>query len=348
MISIFKRKISLIRLLKNSIKKSLFYAVLNLLFLMILFFLLLFFIHYKTKHINKKKTILKDHTLLKTNTTGINNDQIISDNGNSINIKNTIFNKNLKHNTIKTNTINNIESEKLFQLYFCSSQYKKNNTNNQEIKNKKTPLPEQKKIKKELSKKIEKNKKVTPDETHKSKIKNIINKKTNIIKNQKISILKDSKKSTVQNNKKIDIKNEIFSTNFTKNITNRFSLNNIINQNNNRSIAPSILNDENKIDNNQIEDNKEITYTENIINNQEEVYQDELTDYIIRLKKHIRQFPGKKIELDIIILLNKSTIHEIIFPKKLFSLAYKMYIINILKKIEIPRKLWNKKLLISL
>jgi hypothetical protein len=81
----------------------------------------------------------------------------------------------------------------------------------------------------------------------------------------------------------------------------------------------------------------------------EEAYaQEELEEYLSRLKKYLYQFSGKKPPVDIIIILHDAIIQEIKFGKKLPSLAYKTHIINTLKKIDIPKKLWNKKLLIAL
>lgn len=94
---------------------------------------------------------------------------------------------------------------------------------------------------------------------------------------------------------------------------------------------------------NVIEETKELAPIIDIsIEEQEE--QNELEDYLIRLKKNINQFPGKKQSTTVILKTEKHTVQEIIFVERIKSIAYHMYLLDLLKKIKIPQKLWYKEI----
>ncbi len=276
------------------------------------------------------------------------------------NNNNTIYNKKLKNQTIKienksfsrnnyskNNIINrtnkniiitNDDAEKLFAQFFNSNmKIIEKNTTTKNIDSKKYA---KKKIIKQQQQKLKK-----IDNIKKKKDKDISVNKENIIK------IKTTKKEIINNTlckkENIFIKNTLKLNNYeNKNkILNNQLENRLENTNDIKSI---ILNEDELNEFLEIEDNNiNINEKENNSDESEES-QNELLEYTIRLKKHIKQFPGKKEPLEITILLENSNIKDIIFSKKLFSLAYKMYIINILKKIDIPKILWNQKLLISL
>jgi DNA gyrase/topoisomerase IV subunit A len=271
---------------------------------------------------------------------------------------------NLKKNYYTINTISQEECEELFSLYFNINKIiVKKNTKNPIVIQKKTKnisLLVKKNSEKKEKKHINKTIPLKKDDTIK---KNIIPKSQNIslssnnknldknkiTKNKKEVSLK--KASPLNHNTSLEASIKGSAVKFKQN----FSMNSSFFVNtNNHFIKNSYKNN--------YTDNKDLLLIENELSDEdvlsfdsidkldveEIIEENELEEYVIRLKKNINQFPGKKVNLDIIILLDKSLIKEIIFPKKLFSLAYKMYIINILHKIEIPKKLWNKKLVISL
>lgn len=62
----------------------------------------------------------------------------------------------------------------------------------------------------------------------------------------------------------------------------------------------------------------------------------ELTDYSHRIVKHIKQFPGKKTKLEIILKAGKGRVTEIFFSPEPRSIAYRNYLMQLLQSTEIP------------
>lgn len=341
MFSSFKNKII-------TIKNSFFYSICILLLIIITFIYSFVFIATIIKNITKKKKIIIYKNTLPYNTSSPTQ-------ANNTIIKITTRNNRLQHNTHSL-LISDSQCEELFRLHFKYNIIKTNTQNKTQTITKKNTRPF-------TPKKIEKNKKVIKKEMKKILI-------TKKIEKQIIPIIKNNN-NILNNTKKIIIKDDTLATNTLKSLPKNIQKNKLlINKlpvidiheinykslsNNQNKLIENNMNLENEEQCNQSTDyenyntkNDNDLITDAAIEYEKTICQNELTEYIMRLKKHIRQFPGKKVNLEITILLDGSVIKEIIFPKKLFSLAYKMYIINILQKIDIPRKLYNKKLLISL
>jgi hypothetical protein len=62
----------------------------------------------------------------------------------------------------------------------------------------------------------------------------------------------------------------------------------------------------------------------------------ELTAYTDRIVKHIKQFPGKKTKLEIILKTGRGTVTEIFFSPEPRSIAYRNYLMQLLQSSEIP------------
>lgn len=365
MIAFFKNKLLLIKSKKNNINNSFFYAL--FVFLLIIIFGIFFVIFFIGLFNNSNNQILKYKKNYKYNASNISNNQDSNDlifdtiNTDIENYSVSVSKKN--YDTI--NIISHAECEKLFLLYFNINKIiLKDNTKNHPttIKKKINKIPLLiKKVSEKKEKKISEKKNInTKNQLKKDDLikKKIISKVENIsfaVLNNKNSdknkITKDKKEVTL--NHKINLEIPIVSSSVKSkknfNINYSFVLNTNNNFINNSHIDRYEKNQDSLLITSEIS-NKDESSFDNIDKSDDEeiINQNELEEYIIRLKKNIKQFPGKKVNLDIIILLDNSLVKEIIFPNKLFSLAYKMYIINILHKIDIPKKLWNKKLLISL
>ncbi len=62
----------------------------------------------------------------------------------------------------------------------------------------------------------------------------------------------------------------------------------------------------------------------------------ELSAYADRIVKHIKQFPGKKTKLEIILKTGKGRVSEIFFSPEPRSIAYRNYLMQLLESTEVP------------
>jgi hypothetical protein len=379
MISFFKSTLFLIKSIKNTVANSLFYSLFVLFFIIIsVIFSIIVILEFNT---SKNKIV--QYKNVNPSNYNHNHNHIGSENNNIINQSNIKTSDSISINNDKKNynnksLISHAQCDELFLLNFVNHKniFHKNNKKNNTTQKKETLIKSNNV--KTIPKKVEKKVLIEKETLKKKKLiqekkETIQEKKERVEENSKIKKIKNKKNFPIAfiSNDKIAEKNdkkykkEIDNTSISKmsviesSVNSRYKINNSslsfssspflpkININKNMTFfendTQSSLIENDLINNEEREDNT--TFEE--IDYEERVNQNELLEYIIRLKKNINQFPGKKVNLEIIILLEGSAIREIIFPKKLFSLAYKMYIINILKKIEIPKKLWNKKLCIS-
>jgi hypothetical protein len=349
--------------IKKRIVDSFFYSVL------VLFFILatsLFFIIAIVELINNKNKIL---TYKNIHIRGNKIHNTIKNNNGSGDIVNCfgdfyLHDSNKKYYNI-SNTISHVDAEKLFLLHFDTNTIAKQSTkktvNIIEKKNEKTARGIKKRLGKQENQIVKKKEIIKKLNLPIERKKNKIVEKVNSVAPSPIS------KDIVKKNNVKTIKKEMITDNKIKSKTQTIIQSPIVIDSLKKPLAFSSADSNQKfihtIDELTGKNNYEASFLDTHLENHQEIEennsiellgdeeiadQNELADYIIRLKKNIKQFPGKKVSLDITILLENASIKDIIFPNILFSLAYKMYIINILKKIEIPKKLWNKTLRISL
>lgn len=74
----------------------------------------------------------------------------------------------------------------------------------------------------------------------------------------------------------------------------------------------------------------------------------ELSAYTDRIVKHIKQFPGKKIKLEIILKTGRGRVSEIFFSPEPRSIAYRNYLMQLLQSTEIPGALREQEIHIFL
>lgn len=74
----------------------------------------------------------------------------------------------------------------------------------------------------------------------------------------------------------------------------------------------------------------------------------ELSAYTDRIVKHIKQFPGKKTKLEIILKTGRERVSEIFFSPEPRSIAYRNYLMQLLQSTEIPGALREQEIHIFL